>query len=180
MERLGGGDRLIPILIQFLRDRDSRIRSKAALMFGQIMPPRGIMDRLMGDTDPRVRANFVEGLWNCSASDCRPLFRQALEDPNHRVVANALIGLHGLGERGEVVRNLGKIARRPEALFRAVAAWVMGQTGEERYCDVLRHLARDPDPRVRRSAFRSLRQINPALAAGEDPQPGPSGDRGAA
>ena len=180
MEKLGSGGRLIPILIQFLRDPDSRIRSKAALLFGQIMPPRGIMDRLIGDTDARVRANFVEGLWNCSASDCRPLFRQALEDANHRVVGNALVGLHRLGETSDVVRRLGKIARHPEALFRAAAAWVMGQTGEERYSDVLRHMARDPDPLVRRSAFRSLRQINSASAVGENLQPGPLGDRGAA
>jgi len=180
MEKLGSGGRLIPILIQFLRDPDSRIRSKAALMFGQIVPPRGIMDRLMGDTDARVRANFVEGLWSCSASSCRPLFRQALEDSNHRVVGNALVGLHRLGETREVMRHVAKMVRRPEALFRAAAAWVIGQTGEARYADVLRHMARDPDPRVWRSALRSLRQIQPASAAGGNSPSGSWGDRGAA
>ena len=180
MQQLGGGRRLIPILIQFLRDPDSRIRSKAALMFGQIMPPRGILDRLMGDADARVRANFVEGLWNCSATDCRPLFRQALEDSNHRVVGNALVGLHRMGETREVMRHLGRMVRRPEALFRTAAAWVIGQTGEERYSDVLRHMARDPDLLVRRSALRSIRQLNSASAVRENLQSGSLGDRGAA
>jgi len=112
-----------------------------------------------------VRANFVEGLWNRTASDCRPLFRQALEDSHHRVVGNALVGLHRLGETGDIVRQVGKMARRPEAPFRAAAAWVMGQTGEERYTAVLRQLVRDPDALVRHSALRNLRRINLALAA---------------
>jgi len=164
MEKLGIGGRLIPILIQFLRDPDSRVRSKAALMFGQIVPTRGIMDKLIGDADARVRANLVEGLWNCPDSNCRLLFRQALEDPHQRVVGNALVGLQRLGETREVMRYLGKMVRRPEALFRATAAWVIGQTGDERYAEVLRHMARDPDPLVRRNALRSLRQVHPVPA----------------
>jgi HEAT repeat protein len=180
MQKLGGGGRLIPILIQFLRDPDGHIRSKAALMFGQTLPPRGIVERLMGDVDARVRANFVEGLWNCPASHCRALFRQALDDSNHRVVGNALVGLHRAGESREVMRHLSKMVRHPEALFRAAAVWVIGQTGEQRYADVLRHMARDPDPLVRRSAFRSLRQIRAASPADAEPQSGSLGDRGAA
>lgn len=166
LERLDGGGRLIPILMQFLRDPDSRIRSKAALMFGRIMSTHGLLDRLMGDTDARVRANLVEGLWNSTAGDDRrPLFRRALQDPNHRVVGNALVGLHRLGEHRDVIQHVTKMARRPEAPFRATAAWVMGQTGEERYAAVLRHMVRDPDLLVRRGAFRSLRRINTMCAA---------------
>jgi len=166
LEKLGNSGRLIPILIQFLRDPDHRIQSKAALMFGRIMSTRGIVDRLMRDEDARVRANFVEGLWNCTAhNECLRLFRHVLEDPNHRVVGNAVVGLHRLGEHRDVIRHLGKMARRPEAVFRAAAAWVMGQTAEERYAGVLRHMVRDPDPLVRQNALRSLRRINLARAA---------------
>ncbi|HUE23595.1 MAG TPA: HEAT repeat domain-containing protein [Bryobacteraceae bacterium] len=166
LEKLGGGGRLIPILIQFMRDPDSHVRSKTALMFGQIMATRGIMDRLMADADARVRANFVEGLWNCPAGiDCRPLFRQALNDSNHRVAVNALVGLHRLGEIRDVVRHVSKMARRPEALFRAAVAWVMGETGDDRYSGVLRHMLRDPDPPVRLNALRSLRRISLASTA---------------
>ena len=166
LERLGSGGRLIPILIQLLRDPDGRIRSKAALMFGQIMSAQGIMERLAHDDDARVRANFVEGLWSCGASDhCRRLFRLALKDPNHRVAGNALVGLHRLGEDRDVIRHLGKMARRPEPLFRASAAWVMGQTGEDRYIGVLRQMVRDKDSLVRLNALRSLRRINLASAA---------------
>lgn len=165
LEKLGSGARLIPILIQFLRDPDGRIRSKAALMFGQTIVSRGIMERLMGDTNARVRANFVEGLWNHTASDCRPLFRRALADPDNRVAGNALVGLHRLGEVHDVIRHVGKMALHPEPPFRAAAAWVMGQTGEPRYTTVLRHMVRDSDPLVRRNALRSLRAINIAGTA---------------
>ena len=80
------------------------------------------MERLVRDEDARVRANFMEGLWNFAASDhCRRLFRQALEDSNHRVVGNALVGLHRLGETHTVIAHLSKMARRPEVLFRAAA-----------------------------------------------------------
>lgn len=169
LEKLGSCGRLIPILIQFLRDPDCRVRSKAALMFGQIMSAQGIMERLMGDADARVRANFVEGLWSGTGSvDPGPLFRQALGDPNHRVVGNALVGLHRLGEHRDVIMHVGKMARHRDPLFRAAAAWVMGQTGEERYTAVLRHMVRDPDRLVRSNALRSLRRINLARAARED------------
>jgi HEAT repeat protein len=165
--KLASGGRLVPILIQFLRDPDTRIRSKAALIFGQIMAGQGIMERLIKDTDARVRANFVEGLWNCLEVDCRPLFRHALNDPDPRVVSNALVGLHRLRETPDFVRHVGKMARRSEARFRASAAWVLGQTGEQIYADVLRQLFRDQDPQVRRNALRSLRRINLANASNE-------------
>lgn len=167
LEKLGSSGRLIPILIQFLRDPDNRIRSKTALLFGQIMSTRGIMDRLIGDADARVRANFVEGLWSCPASfDCRPLFLHALNDPDHRVAANALIGLHRLGENRDFIAHVGKMARDPEARMRVVGAWVMGQTGDKRYTGPLRQMVRDPDARVRLSALRALRRVNAANPAG--------------
>jgi HEAT repeat protein len=124
------------------------------------MSKQSIMDRLMADEDARVRANFVEGLWNRPDADSRAVFRRALEDPDHRVVGNAVAGLHRLGEARAVVAHVGKMARRPEPLFRAAAAWVMGQTGEHRYSAILRQMVRDPDPLVRSNALRSLRRIN--------------------
>jgi HEAT repeat protein len=99
--------------------------------------------------------------------DCRPLFRHALNDPDPRVVSNALVGLHRLRETPDFVRHVGKMARRSEARFRASAAWVLGQTGEQIYADVLRQLFRDQDPQVRRNALRSLRRINLANASNE-------------
>jgi HEAT repeat protein len=167
LEKLGSSGRLIPVLIQFLRNPDSRIRSKAALMLGQIIPTQGIMDRLMVDGDARVRANFVEGLWNCTAGHCCLLFRRALNDPNPRVIGNALLGLHYLGETRAVISHVSEMARSPKTLHRATAAWVMGRIGQTRFTGVLRQMVQDPDSLVRRNAIRSLRRIN--IASREDP-----------
>lgn len=163
--KLGSGSRLMHILIQILRNPDTRIRSKAALLFGQTMPTRGIMERLMKDSNARVRANFIEGLWSSLAADYRPVFRVALKDPHHRVAGNGLIGLYRLGETREFHRHVSRMAHHPEAAFRAMAAWVMGQTGEESFTGILRQLARDPDSLVRCGAIRALRRINLARAA---------------
>ncbi|HVN07261.1 MAG TPA: HEAT repeat domain-containing protein [Bryobacteraceae bacterium] len=158
LEQLPSCGRLIPILIQFLRSSNGRVRSKAALTLGRIAPARSLTQRLMRDADDRVRANFVEGLWKLPANHVE-LFREALQDPHHRVVGNALVGLHFAGHSRVVTQHVAGMVRRPEAAFRAAAAWVMGQTGEERYAAVLRGLLRDPDWRVRRGALIALRRI---------------------
>lgn len=164
LEQLGSCGRLIPILIQLLRSPNNRVRSRAALTLGRIVPSRGLMSQLMRDADDRVRANFVEGLWN-SPHNCVDLFRQALRDSHQRVVGNGLIGLHRTGHHRDVIHHLARMARSPDAPFRATAAWVMGQTGEQRYATVLQHMVHDPDARVRRNALLALRRIKPAEPA---------------
>jgi HEAT repeat protein len=57
---------------------------------------------------------------------------------------------------------VARMARHAEARFRATAAWVMGQTGDPRYVDVLRHMLGDTDEAVRRNARRSLRRLQAA------------------
>lgn len=161
LEQLPGCARLIPILIQFLRSPNSRIRSRAALTLGRIAPASNLTNRLMQDADDRVRANFVEGLWKSPANHV-DLFRQALGDRHHRVAGNALIGLHLAGETRTLIQHLVTMARNPEAPFRAAAAWVMGKTGDERFRTVLHGLMRDPDSRVRRGALIALRRIKSA------------------
>jgi hypothetical protein len=163
MENFRSSGRLVPILIQFLRNPESRIRSRAALMLGRIMPTPRLMYRLMQDRDPRVRANFVEGLWN-SAADHSTLFLDSLHDSNQRVVGNALIGLHRSGQTGDVITHVARFTRHPDRYFRAMAAWVMGQTGDERFIIVLRHMLHDQDPLVRQNAFRELRRMRAAQA----------------
>jgi HEAT repeat protein len=161
LEQLGSCGRLTPILIQFLRSPNPRVRSRAALMMGRIVPTRNLIHRLMRDEDSRVRANFIEGLWS-SAKDHCDLFRRALRDSHQRVAGNALIGLHRAGQSRDVILHVAQMARRTEAPYRATAAWVMGQTGEERYATVLRYLMNDPEPSVRRNALISLRRIKAA------------------
>jgi len=163
---LNCGERLIPVLIQFLRNRDAHTRSKAALILGQVTQTPGVIERLMRDENPRVRANLLESLWNCRTGDFRWLFLRALKDPNARVIGNALIGLHKLAESHEVATNVAQMAQHPDASLRATAAWVMGEITDKQYVNVLRQMIRDRDFAVRRNAYRALRRIH-AASAGE-------------
>jgi HEAT repeat protein len=83
------------------------------------------------------------------------------------VIGNALLGLYFLGETSDVIDYASEMARSPEALHRAAAAWVMGRTGETIFTGVLRELVQDPNPLVRRNALHSLRRIN--AASRDDP-----------
>jgi len=143
------------------RNADSRIRSKAALILGRTRPTASLIQRLMRDEDARVRANFVEGLWNSEGDHCA-LFREVLQDSHQRVVGNALIGLHRVGKSREVIQHVTRLVRHSDPHFRATAAWVMGQTGEARFSAVLRQMAYDQDPLVRRNALSSLERISAA------------------
>ncbi len=166
LEHFNSGGRLVPIVIQFLRNPDSRIRSRAALMLGRTQPTPRLMQRLMRDEDARVRANFVEGLWSSSAEH-RAFFRLALQDSSPRVVGNALIGLHRAGEMRDVVLHLARLGRHADPALRATAAWVMGQTGEDRFVPVLQHMLQDLDPRVQRPAQHSLERIKKQCSRSE-------------
>ena len=54
------------------------------------------------------------------------------------------------------------LAAHESPLFRASAAWVMGETGDPRFTDALRRLISEPDPSVRKRAFSALAQIKTA------------------
>ena len=82
----------------------------------------------MGDADPRLRANAVEGLWGVETEEARELMLAALHDASNRVVGNALYGLYAMGESVSLAETI-KLAAHPLPVFRATAAWVMGETG---------------------------------------------------
>jgi hypothetical protein len=87
----------------------------------------------------------------------------ALHDTSNRVVGNALYGLYAMGESASLAESI-KLAAHPAAVFRATAAWVMGETGDPRFRDPVAQLLRDPHPIVRSRALRSVAQIKAAAA----------------
>jgi hypothetical protein len=56
------------------------------------------------------------------SQDARSLFRTALADPYHRVVANALVGLYLLGET-DVLNEMIELCSHKDHLFRAVMSY---------------------------------------------------------
>lgn len=175
LDQISPGPRLILLLQHLARHTDPRIASKATLLIGKRLRNEDFVARQLESPDCRVRASTIEGLWNSSQPGSRARLWAGLKDKNNRVVGNALIGLHRLGEAGvrEFVMRMIEDTRPP---FRWTAAWVMGQIGGEEFIAPLEHAAADPDAQVRRSAQKALQAIRqpetenpPGAPAGAEP-----------
>jgi HEAT repeat protein len=101
----------------------------------------------------------MEALWQPTAvevaQDVLPFFRIALADPNHRVVANALVGLYRLGET-EALQKMIVHCSDGQHLFRAAMAWAMGVIDDTRAVPTLKNLSVDRSFTVRQRASSSL------------------------
>jgi HEAT repeat protein len=75
------------------------------------------------------------------------------------VAGNALLALHRLGETASVAALL-KMAAHASPMFRATAAWVMGQTQDARFLQALGRMESDSDENVRRNASQAIARIS--------------------
>jgi hypothetical protein len=164
MEILGvisDGIRIFPSLVRLLRHPNPHIRSKAVLLIGRgNRSPKWIRQRL-ADTDPRIRANAAEALWDVRTAEARELLQSLVRDSNNRVAGNAILGLYRLGDPA-MIPEIAAMARHDSALFRATAAWVMGETGDPRFTETVAGLLREPNAVVRKRAFAALGSLRAA------------------
>ena len=170
LARVSDGTRILPSLARLLHSTDAGLRSKAALIMGRSNRSATWVRSHMSDADPRLRANAVEGLWGVETEEARDLMLAALRDANNRVVGNALYGLYAMGESVSLAETI-KLAAHPAPVFRATAAWVMGETGDPRFREPVAQLLRDPHPMVRSRALRSVASIKAAMAQAATGQP---------
>jgi HEAT repeat protein len=159
LEEISDGARIFPSLVRLLRHASSNVRSKAVLMIGRgSHSTQWVRHRLSADTDPRIRANAIEGLWGVDTEEARQLLQSLVHDPNNRVAGNAILGLYRLGD-SSMIPEVMSLARHESAMFRATAAWVMGESGDPRFTEVLAALMRDPNSILRKRAFSALGSI---------------------
>jgi HEAT repeat protein/acylphosphatase len=160
---LADASRIMPSLMRMMRHPNPNLRSKAVKMIGRgSRSTKWVMGRL-SEPDQRVRANAIESLWGMDTPEARALLKFAASDASNRVVGNALLGLYHLGD-ASILADVINLAAHESPLFRASAAWVMGETGDPRFTDALRRLISEPDPSVRKRAFSALAQIKTANA----------------
>lgn len=126
----------------------------------------------MSAEESRIRANTVEGLWGVNSPAARAVMKEAMQDVDHRVVANALVGMHLLDGLASVAKDVEVMAESSNARFRAAAAFAMGAMGESHFVPLLSQLVKDFDPRVRSSALRALVKIRKARGSIAAGQPG--------
>jgi hypothetical protein len=139
------------------------VRSKAVLMIGRGSRSTKWVRHRLEDSDPRIRANAIEGLWGVDTEEARELLEALVHDSNNRVAGNAILGLYRLGD-SSMIPELMSLARHESAMFRATAAWVMGESGDPRFTEVLAALMRDPNAILRKRAFAALGSIRSAIA----------------
>jgi hypothetical protein len=162
--------RVFPSIVRLLRHPNPHIRSKAVLMIGRQSRSAQWVRHRLSDTDPRIRANALEALWNVDTAEARELLETLVHDPNNRVAGNALLGLYRLGDTRAIPEILN-LAGHPSPLFRSTAAWVMGEIGDPRFTDALGSLLRESDAVVRKRAFSALGKLRAAVARGSKAPP---------
>lgn len=162
LEQISEPSRILPSLMRVLRD-NAYLRSKAVLMIGQGGKGLSWIRRYLDESDPRVRANAVEALWSTDTAETREILGAAVRDNNNRVASNALLGLYWLGDNA-ALSEMVKMANHQSPAFRRSAAWIMGQTGDLRFTEIIGRMLVDSQPEVRKSAFAAVRQLKTAVA----------------
>lgn len=113
---------------------------------------------MLSEPDARMRANAVEGLWGTNSTAVRALLQELAADKNHRVAANALVGLHHM-DAAQAAAGLENMARCPQPEVRAAAAFAMGQTRDPGFRATLQTLQKDTSLRVSSQALKALIRI---------------------
>jgi HEAT repeat protein len=161
LSEIADSNRVLPSLMRLLRNSNPYLRSKVVKLIGKGSRSVKWVRAKLAENDPRVRANAVEALWGVDSPDARALLHSALTDGSNRVIGNALLGLYYLGDCA-AMEELVKLSTHESNLCRATAAWVMGETGDVRFSDVVRRLLLESEPVVRKRALAALGRIKQA------------------
>ncbi|MGP8245081.1 MAG: HEAT repeat domain-containing protein [Bryobacteraceae bacterium] len=155
LNEISTGPRLVLLLGHLANHPDPVVAERAVVLMGRRICNAAWSQRYLMAADEGVRAGAVESLWGRDTTAARTAMWGFVKDPSHRVVGNALLGLHLLGERSvdELATNMLDDARPP---FRSTAAKVLGQIGKQEYTSHLVKAAADCDPTVRLEAKRAL------------------------
>ena len=137
---------------------DPAVRSKAALLIGRNIRNVAWISRRLMDKDARVQANAVEALWAMDAADARPVLMAALRSQNHRVVANAAVGLYRTADL-KVVETLLDMAQHADPGFRTAALWAIAETEDPRFTPFLMELFKSSQGKMRLAVTRALSRI---------------------
>jgi HEAT repeat protein len=121
-------------------------------------------ERQLQRSDPRVRANAIEGLWGLDSPEAVLLLESLAKDGHNRVAGNALVGLHVTG-KADITEEIERLSKAENATFRSTAAWMMGRIGNAGFLEPLGRLRRDENAVVRGAALRAMIEIRRAASS---------------
>jgi HEAT repeat protein len=156
LDAVSDSKRLVPILMKLQRHGDARVRSKAALLIVRAHRNVDWLQEQLNNADPRIRANAIEGLRAAEPSEKEiALLWKSTTDVHHRVASTALLVLFERGHVDQACEALEKMANSLGEAYRSAAAWAMGQTGDPRFLEQLRKMARSDVGLAKRSALKA-------------------------
>jgi HEAT repeat protein len=149
-------------LIALCNDPHPRLRSKAVGVIGDLpaIASDALIERLLTDTDSRVRANTIEVLESKHKTEFVPVLIQRARIGSNRERANAIKVLHHLhvGVFGAALQGMLS-DERPE--HRISAMWALKQTGWWNLISEVGRMAKeDNNLRVRRYALTVLKAVS--------------------
>jgi hypothetical protein len=160
-QELDLGEKLRDTLLLLCSDQNPRLRSKAVMAVGRMTgaPPEVLVDRMLNDSDARVRANAIEVLENKAQGKLLEVLVQRARATNNRERANAIKAMHSM-KIGGVTDNLLGMLRDERPQHRVSAMWALNKVGMWKLLAEVGRLAKsDTDQRVRRYAITVLRQV---------------------
>lgn len=146
-----------------LKNPDPRVRilaTKYYLEKSYPSIPLSILQEILSDQDPSVRAEALHSLVKFRGSIVSPLLKKYLKDDDPRVRIAALRGMFQYREKIDSNILLQCLSDESTWVRRKVAT-LLGWTRIEGALPVLVELSRDRDPTVRRAALLSLTMVYP-------------------
>lgn len=150
---------MVESILSICNDNSPRLRSRAIALLADVpaMAPDALIERLLIDSDPRVRANTVEILEARHATEFLPLLIQRARAGNNRERANAIKVMHKL-RMNVFGESLKAMLNDPRPEHRISSMWALKRTGWWNLISEVGRMAKsDPDLKVRRYALAVLR-----------------------
>lgn len=161
VQELGLAEELREGIIAACSDANPRLRSKAVSVLSEIhtVPTDVVIDRLMNDNDPRVRANAIEVMEVRPQSRMLPVLAQRALAMNNRERANAIKALHTM-RVAAAAGQLIQMIRDPRPEHRISALWTLRQIGWWQMMNEVGRVAKDDtNLKVRRYALGVLKNV---------------------
>ena len=160
IQELGLADQLRSVLVPMCAHPNPRVRSKAVMVLGEVPAASEVLlEKVINDNDPRVRANAIEVLESRLQEAYVPLLAERARSSHNRERANAIKAL-GKMKVGTAVGQLMNMMRDQRSEHRISALWALRQIGWWQLLGEVGRLAKEDDNlRVRRYALTILRNV---------------------
>jgi HEAT repeat protein len=160
VQELGLAEQLRNVLMPLCSHANAHVRSKAVMVLGDVPAASEVLlEKVLNDTDPRVRANAIEVLESRLQESYVPLLAERARSSHNRERANAIKAL-GKMKVATAVNQLTNMLHDNRSEHRISALWALRQIGWWQLITEVGRLAKgDDNMRVRRYALTILRSV---------------------